>query len=165
MRTHAHCELMETAMNYLPLIKKTAGRYTGRGAEWDDLLVQGFCEAVDLILKCPEDKSLPVYMSNMLPGRIRDVSNRLRRQAAHDSLELLAESGIEPRQDSAHYSPQLLLAGIDLTCEERSLIDYLLEGYTQKEVAELLGCTQQNISYRVRKLQKKLQPLREQLYS
>ncbi|PIE55209.1 MAG: hypothetical protein CSA35_01895 [Dethiosulfovibrio peptidovorans] len=163
MSEYTHQELMQTAMNYLPLIKKTAGRYSGRGAEWEDLLSQGFCEVLDLIVRCPEGTPLPLYMSNMLPGRVRDVARRLRRQASHDRLDVLAEAGVEPHDQRPYYSPQLLLTGIDLTPGERELIDCLLDGDTQREIAQMLGCTQQNVSYMVRKLQKKLRPLKKNL--
>ncbi|WP_420805908.1 helix-turn-helix transcriptional regulator [Dethiosulfovibrio peptidovorans] len=53
--------------------------------------------------------------------------------------------------------PKLLLAGIPIDPQEFLLVEGLLRGLRQKEIAKDLGCSQQNVSVMVRKLRKKLE--------
>lgn len=142
---------------FAPLVRSVARRYAGRGAELDDLISQASCDVLELILSCPEDKSMALHLSQNLPGKVRDAAAKLRRQADHGSIEELSESGYEPEDLRPNYTPQLLLAGIPIEPDDFLLVEDLLYGLTQAEIAKDLGCSQQNVSYMIKKLRTKLQ--------
>ncbi|MEA3284449.1 MAG: sigma-70 family RNA polymerase sigma factor [Synergistota bacterium] len=150
-------DLEELVLRFLPLIKSLAKRYAGRGADFEELLGEAACHALELIIQCPDEQPLPLYLSNMLPGRVRDAAKKLRRQADHGSFEEMAETGYEPEDPNPLYNPKLLLAGIPIDPQEFLLVEGLLRGLRQKEIAKDLGCSQQNVSVMVRKLRKKLE--------
>lgn len=142
---------------FAPLVRSVARRYAGRGADLEDLLSQASCDVLELILGCPEGKSMALHLSQNLPGRVRDAAAKLRKQADHGSIEELAEAGYEPQDRSPNYTPQLLLAGIPIDPDDFLLVEDLLYGLTQAEIAKDLGCSQQNVSYMIKKLRTKLQ--------
>lgn len=150
------CDLEDLVLRFFPLIRSVAKRYAGRGADFDDLLGEAACAALDLLLHCPEDRPMPMYLSNLLPGRVRDAAEKLRRHADHGSVEMMAEAGFEPKDDNPIYTPGLLLAGIPIDPREFLLVEDLLYGLSQKDIAKDMGCTQQNVSYMIKKLRQKL---------
>nr|WP_321500627.1 sigma factor [uncultured Dethiosulfovibrio sp.] len=115
---------------FAPLVRSVARRYAGRGADLDDLISQASCDVLELILSCPDDKSMALHLSQNLPGKVRDAAAKLRRQADHGSIEELSDSGYEPED--------------------------LLYGLTQAEIAKDLVCSQQNVSHMIKKLRTKL---------
>ena len=89
---------------FAPLVRSVARRYAGRGAELDDLISQASCDVLELILSCPEDKSMALHLSQNLPGKVRDAAAKLRRQADHGSIEELSDSGYEPEDLRPNYT-------------------------------------------------------------
>lgn len=99
---------------------------------------------------------MPLHLSQNLPGRVRDAAAKLRREADHGSLEELADGGYDVQDTKPNYTPEILLAGIPIDPDDFLLIEDLLYGLTQSEIAKDLGCSQQNVSYRVKKLREKI---------
>lgn len=83
-------QLNETALRFLPLAKKIAWQYTGRGAEYEDLVQEGMIALFELVRRYDEERPpqrLSLFIWYRLRGRVRDAAARLRRDGAHDSLE------------------------------------------------------------------------------
>ena len=83
---------------YRPLVIATARRYTGRGAEFDDLVQEGYMALILLIPLCPAPERLPAYLKSRLPGRVRTAAQRSwRTRERTTALEGLEGTAKEPR--------------------------------------------------------------------
>ncbi len=134
----------------------TARRYEGRGAEFDDLVQEGYVALLELIPRCGEPGKLPLYLKERLPARVRAAA---RREWRHNglSLEDIEGTGEEPADLEEPSFPDPLME--TLGQKEKKIADLLTEGYTQKEISEQFGISQQAVSARVKKMRQKLQPL------
>lgn len=141
---------------FRPLVKATARRYEGRGAEFDDLVQEGYVALLELIPKCSDPGKLPLYLKERLPARVRAAA---RREWRHNglSLEDIEGTGEEPADLEEPSFPDPLME--TLGQKEKKIADLLTEGYTQKEISEQFGISQQAVSARVKKMRQKLQPM------
>ena len=141
---------------FQPLVKATARRYEGRGAEFDDLVQEGYVALLELIPKCGDPGKLPLYLKERLPARVRAAA---RREWRHNglSLEDIEGTGEEPADLEEPSFPDPLVE--TLGQKEKKIADLLTEGYTQKEISEQFGISQQAVSARVKKMRQKLQPM------
>jgi RNA polymerase sigma factor (sigma-70 family) len=141
---------------FQPLVKATARRYEGRGAEFDDLVQEGYVALLELIPKCGDPGKLPLYLKERLPARVRAAA---RREWRHNglSLEDIEGTGEEPADLEEPSFPDPLVE--ILGQKEKKIAGLLIEGYTQKEISEQFGISQQAVSARVKKMRQKLQPL------
>ena len=141
---------------FQPLVKATARRYEGRGAEFDDLVQEGYAALLELIPKCGDPGKLPLYLKERLPARVRAAA---RREWRHNglSLEDIEGTGEEPADLEEPSFPDPLME--TLGQKEKKIADLLTEGYTQKEISEQFGISQQAVSARVKKMRQKLQPM------
>jgi len=148
-------------LSYGPLVRSVARRYSGRGAEYEDLIQEGYLALMSLIPKCRDRSWLPLFLKNHLPGYVRAAAGRLRKSvplctvALEDVEEVLSEDkSAFQRGECELYD---LLRGA-LTDEELDITQALMEGFSQKEIGEALGVTQQAVSARVRCIRDKLAP-------
>jgi len=141
---------------FQPLVKATARRYEGRGAEFDDLVQEGYVALLELIPRCGEPGKLPLYLKERLPARVRAAA---RREWRHNglSLEDIEGTGEEPADLEEPSFPDPLVE--TLGQKEKKIAELLTEGFTQKEISEQFGISQQAVSARVKKMRQKLQPL------
>ena len=141
---------------FQPLVKATARRYEGRGAEFDDLVQEGYVALLELIPRCGDPGKLPLYLKERLPARVRAAA---RREWRHNglSLEDIEGTGEEPADLEEPSFPDPLME--TLGQKEKKIADLLTEGYTQKEISEQFGISQQAVSARVKKMRQKLQPM------
>ena len=141
---------------FQPLVKATARRYEGRGAEFDDLVQEGYVALLELIPRCGDPGKLPLYLKERLPARVRAAA---RREWRHNglSLEDIEGTGEEPADLEEPSFPDPLME--TLGQKEKKRAGLLTEGYTQKEISEQFGISQQAVSARVKKMRQKLQPL------
>lgn len=141
---------------FQPLVKATARRYEGRGAEFDDLVQEGYVALLELIPKCSDPGKLPLYLKERLPARVRAAA---RREWRHNglSLEDIEGTGEEPADLEEPSFPDPLME--TLGQKEKKIAELLTEGFTQKEISEQFGISQQAVSARVKKMRQKLQPL------
>lgn len=141
---------------FQPLVKATARRYEGRGAEFDDLVQEGYVALLELIPKCGDPGKLPLYLKERLPARVRAAA---RREWRHNglSLEDIEGTGEEPADLEEPSFPDPLME--TLGQKEKKIAELLTEGFTQKEISEQFGISQQAVSARVKKMRQKLQPL------
>ncbi len=153
-------ELGGLVMSYKPLVKATAYRYMGRGAEFDDLVQEGYLALLLLIPRCEDRQWLAAFLKERLPGYVRTAAARLRYGDEVCELEEIEEivrdvkSGYERSRGELRYMLEQTLSA-----EELDLTQALLEGFTQKEIAALHGITQQAVGARLRKIREKLKPL------
>ncbi len=148
----------DLVMRYMPFARKIARSYEGRGAEYDDLVQEGFLALHSLISRYAETRPpqpLGLYLWYRLRPCVRNAAERLRRGAAHDSLEQkFEEDGFDvPFQDGS-YAVFDLLEG--LSPDERELAGGLARGMTQRELADCRAVSQQAVSRRVIRLREKL---------
>lgn len=145
---------------FAPLVRSVAARYTGRGAEYEDLIQEGNLALLVLAPKCKDKQWLAAYLRNRLPGYVRAAAQRVRKTQASalpEELEnILPEC--ESGKERDEFELMELLARV-LTKEEFDLTQALVEGFTQKELAPMLGISQQAISARVKMIRGKLAPL------
>ncbi len=146
----------ETA-RFRPLVLATAKRYAGRGADFDDLVQEGYLALLQLIPRCQRPELLPLYLKKRLPGRVRTAARREWKQNTLPLEEIegtAAEPGIAPQEPAAENLGKILNE------KERLLAALLIEGNSQKEAAVRLGITQQAVSARIGRMRKKLASLR-----
>lgn len=151
-------------MNYTPLVKVTAYRYQGRGAEYEDLIQEGYLALLILIPKCKDLKWLPYFLKSRLPGYVRTAAEKLRGRRRTPEVELEDVEGVlsDSKSDIERSEEELRdLLERTLTRAELDLTQALLEGFTQKELASLLNITQQAVSARLRAIRNKLKPVME----
>lgn len=143
-----------------PLVKTVAARYEGRGAEYEDLIQEGNLALLILEPKCEDKQWLPAYLKNRLPGYVRAAAERIRKGRASslgEEMEGLLPDGESGKEREA-FELRELLSRV-LTNEEFDLTQALVEGFTQQQLAPLLGISQQAISARVKRIREKLAPL------
>lgn len=147
---------------YTPLVKVTAYRYQGRGADYEDLIQEGYLALLILIPKCKDMKWLPYFLKNRLPGYVRAAAKRIRggKREAEVGLEKI-EGTLTDNKSAIQRSESELRELLERTLSksELDLTQALLEGFTQKELAALLNITQQAVSARIRKIRNKLKPV------
>ena len=71
-------QLNDLLVKFTPLVRATAFRYTGRGAEFEDLLQEGYLALIILIRRCTDRQWLAAYLLNRLPGYVRAAASRIR---------------------------------------------------------------------------------------
>ena len=159
---NGEAQVREIVDSYTPLVRATARRYEGRGADYEDLVQEGYLALLILIPKCPDMKWLAHFLKNNLPGLVRDAAARMRRGRAQGDEVLLEEIEETAGAEEEGYREAELRAILFrvLTPEELDLTQALLEGFKQREIAENLGVSQQAVAARLRKIRDKLKGIR-----
>lgn len=147
------------AQAYMPRIRALAGRYCGRGAEFDDLVQEGFLALASLCARHRHEgrsEDLALYLWFRLPARVRDAAARLRRPDRGDSLEALAEADVpfEPADPRDDY--RLCELRASLPPEGQELLRSLSPYATVSEAAQALGVPATTLFSRIERLKKKL---------
>lgn len=155
---NGEAQVREIVDSYTPLVRATARRYEGRGADYEDLVQEGYLALLILIPKCPDMKWLAHFLKNNLPGLVRDAAARMRRGRAQGDEVLLEEIEETAGAEEEGYREAELRAILFrvLTPEELDLTQALLEGFKQREIAKNLGVSQQAVAARLRKIRDKL---------
>ena len=148
-------DLDHETVRFRPLVVATAKRYAGRGADFDDLVQEGYLALLQLIPRCPRPELLPLYLKKRLPGRVRTAA---RREWKRDDLPLDSIEGTTSEPATPPHEPITENLGNILNEKERHLAALLIDGNSQKEAAARLGITQQAVSARIRKIRNKLKP-------
>ena len=147
-------DIERIAREYTPLVKAAAAKYQGRGAEYEDLVQEGYMALVVLVPQCRDRQWLPLFLRNRVPYHVRDAAARLRWRAHDDGGEVLLEAIEETAgaEDEKYSEAELRESELDIT-------QALMEGFTQAEIARELGISQQAVAARLKKIRDKLRPL------
>lgn len=146
-------------MSYAPLVKATAHRYVGRGAEFEDLVQEGYLALLLLIPRCCDREWLPFFLKARLPGCVRAAADKLRNKGELCELEFAEETLKDTRSGDERGRGELFyMLERSLSKEELDMTQALLEGFTQKEIAATLGISQQAVGAKLRKIRDKLRP-------
>lgn len=143
-------------LRFRPLAMATAKRYAGRGAEFDDLVQEGYLALLELIPRCPRRDLLPLFLKSRLPGRVRAAARRFWRCAERQGFEPIDDLEGTPLEPSV--PPAEIDDGVArlLSPEELRMAGMLAEGWSQRDTAKRLGVTQQTVSFRLRRLRERL---------
>lgn len=154
--------------SYMPLVKATAYRYQGRGAEYEDLVQEGCLALLILIPRCPDMKWLAAFLKNNLPGYVRTAAARMRRPKSDGGEVLLddIEETVGEDESGRRYTQIELRAMLEraLSRDELDLTQALMEGFSQREIAETLNITQQAVAARLRRIRAKLGAVLDELH-
>lgn len=156
-------EIERIAREYTPLVKAAAAKYQGRGAEYEDLVQEGYMALVVLVPQCRDRRWLPLFLRNRVPYHVRDAAARMRKRGS-DGGEVLLEAIEETAgaEDEKYGEAELREAlRRTLTRSELDITQALMEGFTQAEIAKELGISQQAVAARLKKIRDKLRPLIE----
>ena len=85
-------DIERIAREYTPLVKAAAAKYQGRGAEYEDLVQEGYMALVVLVPQCRDRQWLPLFLRNRVPYHVRDAAARLRGRTHDDGGEVLLEA-------------------------------------------------------------------------
>ncbi len=130
-------EVERLAREYSPLVKAAAARYQGRGAEYEDLVQEGYVALGMLVPQCRDRRWLPLFLKNRLPCRVRDAAARMRKRRAEGDEVLLEEIEETAGAEDEKYREAELRETLRraLTREELDITQALTEGFTQAEIA------------------------------
>ena len=147
-------------------MRSAAKRYQGRGADFEDLVQEGYLALILLTGKCRDMKWLPLFLKNRLPAAVRDAAARIRRSCPCGDappIEEIAEThGTEDEKYSESELRELLFRA--LSADELDLTQALMEGFTQREIAGTLGISQQAVAARLKRIRKKLKKVIASIY-
>ena len=155
-------DIERIAREYTPLVKAAAAKYQGRGAEYEDLVQEGYMALVVLVPQCRDRQWLPLFLRNRVPYHVRDAAARLRGRAHDNGDEVLLEAIEETAgAEDEKYGEAELRETLrrTLTRGELDITQALMEGFTQAEIARELGISQQAVAARLKKIRDKLRPL------
>ncbi len=158
--------MKEIAARFTPLVRAAAKRYQGRGADFEDLVQEGYLALILLTGKCRDMKWLPLFLKNRLPAAVRDAAARIRR-SCHcingPPIEEIAEThGGEDENYSESELREMLAQA--LSPAELDITQALMEGFTQKEIARSLGISQQAVAARLKRIRRKLKKVIETVH-
>lgn len=159
-KTMTEDELIE---KYTPMVKATAKRYAGRGAEYEDLVQEGFLALLILIRKCTDEKWLTAYIAKRLPGYVRTAAQRyrgLRSKACFVDFEFIPEVVFDPFEEDRRKLVEVIhIIKKILTPDEYFIVHDVLDGWSQSDLAEKYDISQQAVSARMKKIRAKLEPV------
>jgi len=116
-----------------------------------------------LIRRCTDRRWLAAYLLNRLPGYVRAAAARIRGgRVKHRFVDIEDIQDTVPETNSPDEHSACEIKDIlerTLTGDELDITQSLLEGFTQKEIAEAYKITQQAVSARLKQIKSKLLPL------
>ena len=139
----------EVLKAFRPLVEATARRYEGKGALYEDLVQEGYVALMELHPRCSNRDYLAKYLKDRLPARVRSAARREWRYNGKN------EEFDPEKFDGAckHEFPWVLWVAEGLLNERDCDIACMVgSGYTQKEIAERLGLSQQAVSCRIARI-------------
>ena len=158
--------MKEIAARYTPLVRAAAKRYQGRGAEFEDLVQEGYLALILLTGKCRNMKWLPLFLKKRLPAAVRDAAARIRRTCPCFDGPPVEEIEETHGGDDENYSESELRETLRraLSPAELDITQALMEGFTQREIARALGISQQAVAARLKIIRRKLKEVIDSVY-
>ncbi len=139
-----------------PLVRSAARHYAGRGADFEDLVQEGFLALLLLLPRCRVPEALPIFLKQGVARAVRDAAARLRRPASW--IQEAEDEEDDPREIPSDQTREdldawMLLDAIDP--EERLLVVALAAGATQTEVGTHLGISRTTVGFRLARLRRR----------
>lgn len=142
---------------FTPLVSKLAQRYARNGAEYEDLKQTGYLGVLEMAARCNDLRWLALELKGKLPQYMWRAAQKMRQESSSVDFDELAEmipdEDMQRRFADREMEALLLLL---LDDKERVIVRALQDGYSQCEIAELLGVSQPAVAQRVRKIRVKL---------
>lgn len=152
------------------LIRKIAKRYTGGGAEYDDLVQAGMEAAATALRGHEDDEGVLRYLQIKIVGGIQDAAKKFRRQARFSKVpfDVIAEtSGISEEECFGDWKSRektmFEKISVCLTEEEMRVTWLLYNGISKRQIAQMLQISHTAAGKRADKIRQKLEPLRSWL--
>ena len=155
----------ELIVKYEPLVRATARRYAGRGAEFEDLVQEGYLALLILNDKCTDKDWLTAFIAKRLPGYVRTAAQRLRGLRTKTDLididfEFLPEIILDPSEEERRTLTEIIyIIKRKLLPGEFIMVREVMDGCTQKDLAGKHNITQQAVCARLKKIRAKLEPV------
>ena len=153
----------ELIVKYEPLVKATARRYAGRGAEYEDLVQEGYLALLILNEKCTDKEWLTAFIARRLPGYVRTAAQRLRglrRLTNFADFDTAADCVIDPSEIERRLLFEILeILRRKLRPGEFIMACDAMDGWTQSDLAGKYNITQQAVCARLKKIRAKLEPV------
>lgn len=149
---------------FAPLVRRTARRYEGRGAERDDLEQEGYLALIQLAERDMKGDTAR-YLKNHLPGYVRDAAARMRTRLNTVTLsaddddsapgleDIIPDCRTEVELEELEIKDMLERA---LHPEDLNLTLALCSGRTQTEMASSLGVTRQRVRRSIKRIREQL---------
>lgn len=147
-------EYEDVLMKFRPLVEATARRFADHGADFDDLVQEGYLAIMELLPRCRNRKFLPMFLKLRVTARVKVRASKWWRSFKRSDE-------FDPEKHSPAYEEELpwtrWVAEGALPERDCRIVRLLEAGFTQQEIAEAEGITQQAVSFRVGSIRKKLQ--------
>ena len=146
-------ECEDVLKKFRPLVEATARRFADNGADFDDLVQEGYLAIMELLPRCRNKKFLPKFLKLRVTARVKARASKWWRSFKRSDE-------FDPERHSPAYLEELpwtrwVAEGV-LPERDCRIVRLLEAGFTQQEIAEDLGLTQQAVSFRVGRIRKKL---------
>ena len=147
----------EILRRFEPLVRATARRYAGRGADFDDLVQEGFLALWLALPRCRVPEALPLFLKQSVDRAVRHGAARLRRPDSWVQ-EAEEEEGDEGREFPSDRTREELEAWMVLDAleeEDRVLVTVLAAGGTQAEAGRALGLSRATVGFRLGRVRRR----------
>ncbi|KUK99550.1 MAG: Sigma-70 family RNA polymerase sigma factor [Synergistales bacterium 54_9] len=146
-------ECEDVLKKFRPLVEATARRFADNGADFDDLVQEGYLAIMELLPRCRNKKFLPKFLKLRVTARVKARASKWWRPFKRSDE-------FDPERHSPAYLEELpwtrwVAEGV-LPERDCRIVRLLEAGFTQQEIAEDLGLTQQAVSFRVGRIREKL---------
>lgn len=153
----------ELITKYEPLVKAAARRYAGRGAEYEDLIQEGYLALLILSRKCTDRQWLTAFIAKRLPGYVRTAAQRLRglrTKTNFADFDTVADCLLDPSEIERRLLFEILeTLKRKLRPGEFILVRDAMDGWSQSDLAGKHNITQQAVCARLKKIRAKLEPV------
>lgn len=165
----------ELAMNFLPLIRRTASGYAYRDdlfdkTLFDDLCQEGWLITVRLLEGHEQDscEEIAAFLKYELRPRVRHLAFKIRfaRELSYDKEDSEIAYTVEDTDSKMRVREAELKIELERrleTNEERQLVKLLLANCTEREIAARLSLSKTAAHCRIMRLREKLAPFKQML--
>jgi RNA polymerase sigma-70 factor (ECF subfamily) len=153
--TDRGARLMREALAHADGLHNLAYHLTRNAAEAQDLTQETYARAFGALAKFEEGSNLKAWLCRILRNTFIDLHRREQRQRTEGGLDTVLldpapnEDATEPRQVQAVIGRELERAMGALTEEARLAVLLDFEGFSEAEMAEVLGCATGTVKSRL----------------
>ena len=153
--TDRNARLMREALAYADGLHNLAYHLTRNAAEAQDLTQEAYARAFGALARFEAGTNLKAWLFRILRNTFIDLHRREERQRTEGGLDTVlqdpgaSEDGREPRQVQEVMGRELERAMGALTEDARLAVLLDLEGFSEEEMAEVLGCAAGTVKSRL----------------